>query len=46
MHDEINAATCNPPGVMHGPVIRQHHERDETIQTIKSACLSGQNNPD
>lgn len=45
MHDEINAATDDPPCVMHGPVIRQQQERDETIQAIKSACLAGQNNP-
>ena len=46
MHDEINAATDDPPCVMHGPVIVQHQERDEKIQTIKSACVAGQNNPD
>ena len=46
MHDEINAATDDPPCVMHGPVIRHHQERDETIQKIKSACLAGQKNLD
>ena len=46
MHDEINAATDDPVCVMHGPVILQHQERDETTQTISSAYLAGQKNPD
>lgn len=45
MHDEINAATDDLLCVMPDPVILQHQERDETIQTIKSGCLAGQNNP-
>jgi cleavage and polyadenylation specificity factor subunit 1 len=44
--EEICATTEEPQCVMQGSVIRDHQEKDETLQKIKSACLAGKNNPD
>ncbi|OWY98511.1 Pol Polyprotein [Phytophthora megakarya] len=46
LEGEIYAADNVPECVMHGPVIRDHQAKDETIQKIKTACLTGDNNPD
>ncbi|GMF14413.1 unnamed protein product [Phytophthora fragariaefolia] len=46
LHEEIYASSSQPECIMHGPVIREHQENDVMIQKIKSACLTGRNNPD
>ncbi|GMF14430.1 unnamed protein product [Phytophthora fragariaefolia] len=46
LHEEIYASSSQPECIMHSPVIREHQENDVMIQKIKSACLTGRNNPD
>lgn len=44
--NELYATKTEPACVMHGPVLRQHQDSNEMIQTIETACLAGNNNPD
>ncbi|GMF30837.1 unnamed protein product [Phytophthora fragariaefolia] len=46
LNEEIYALNTQYECVMHGPVIREHQEKDTMIQQIKTACLAGNNNPD
>uniref|UniRef100_A0AAV1T408 Integrase zinc-binding domain-containing protein n=3 Tax=Peronospora matthiolae TaxID=2874970 RepID=A0AAV1T408_9STRA len=44
--EEVCRTTDEPDCVMHGPVLREHQEKDAMIQKIKTSCLKGNNNPD
>ena len=44
--DELCAVSDEPQCIMHGPVLQKHQDEDSMLQTIKSACLAGRNNPD
>ncbi|KAG3180011.1 hypothetical protein PC128_g15733 [Phytophthora cactorum] len=46
LDEEIYAETDEPECVMHGPVIRDHQDKDTMVQKIKSACPTGTSNPD
>ncbi|KAG3099611.1 hypothetical protein PI124_g6423 [Phytophthora idaei] len=46
LDEEIYAETDEPECVMHGPVIRDHQDKDTMVQKIKSACPTGTKNPD
>ncbi|KAG2786075.1 hypothetical protein PC116_g20526 [Phytophthora cactorum] len=46
LDEEIYAETDEPECVMHGPVIRDHQDKDTMVQKIKSACPIGTSNPD
>ncbi|GMF23527.1 unnamed protein product [Phytophthora lilii] len=46
LYEEIRAASIEFACVTHGPVICEHQEADQMVQTIKTACIAGTNNPD
>ena len=44
--EKVCTATDEPDCVMHGPVLRDHQEKDAMIQKIKISCLKDSKNPD
>ena len=43
--EEVCSTTNETDCVMHGPVLRDHHDKDAMIQKIKTSCLKGSDNP-